>query len=123
MSFNFNGLTASVSIIGGQSLPQPTNGQTVITATAINQASGSTVYTVPAGKIFYCTHCSLASGGNSQMHVLVAATETLFANCPANDTKVLTGGILFLATAAQAITFTWNVSSGSCTLSGYLVDA
>jgi len=116
MSFSFQGLQATVTIVGGQSLPQPTSSQTLITKCIIAGNTGTTIHTVTAGKTFYCTGFVLGGNGAAAAKITVAGTDVIgfFVNATAGEGCVpLSGGILFSATAGQTIVVNWAVGAGT----------
>jgi hypothetical protein len=126
MGFSFNGLSgATVTISGGisASLPAASATQTVIFKSVNNQNNGATVYTVTAGKTFYCLGMVLSSTAtNVAMSASAGATQVGYAVATVGILcrELFTGGIVFTCPASTAITITGaGATSNNCTLWGY----
>jgi len=126
--FIFNGLKASVTISGtvATAYPLASSTQTQVNITWNGAATGATLYTVPASKVFHALSCQLGGTATGNAQIKVAGTLVLIGTILANDTVAIsTPGNLFTATAGQAITL--ETDKGGSTsiggIQGYLVDA
>lgn len=107
---------ANVVLSGGISLPQPTSTQTPVYGSCTTAASGTTVYTVPAGKTFYCTGAMFynAAAALADLNGFKIATGTAIAT-------VFSGGILFKATEGTNIVVTSTAAGNTVGIWGYVV--
>lgn len=122
MSFFFNGAQANVVISGGvqSTLPSLPTGATQITKYLANANTGTTIHTVTAAKTFYCLGATLSCNSAAEMGLSVAGTATISGQVTTASSVVFTGGIIFTATAGQAITLTGiGAAENSGTIWGY----
>jgi len=120
--FIFGGLKAAVTISGsvGVGLPQPTTEQTLVSVTgAFNDEA--TVYTVPAGKIFYCTGFQSHGSTSGNSNLKIDGTAVLYYQS-IDQTVSLGNGILFSAAAGKSIVNNTPGASTTLNLQGYLVS-
>ena len=132
MSFNISATpstTATVTISGTQtvSLPSPSSSQTIITKhlTNISIVAGTpqTLYTVTAGKTFYCLGFSGLNQNSATIgKVLVDGTQVLnfmiggsIGAGGGNSQHVLTGGVLFTAPATKTVQVDSVLNTGAGT--------
>lgn len=96
-----------------------------MTAVAQGVSSGTTVYTVPTGKTFYCQGAIFCAGGAKDLLLKVNGTTVLVAEFETAGPFITTlyGGPLFAATSGQVITIVEAGSGGNNTISlfGYLL--
>lgn len=127
MAFSYSALqTTSVTISGSVSTqtspPVPTDSMTIVSAPFSNAANNATIYTVPAGKTFYCLgiDCgsSLAAVQNIKNDGTTVAT---FLSPTGGLSHLLTGGIIFIAQATKNITITIDAGAAYGTIWGYLL--
>ena len=120
------GVTNSVSITSITSgLTVPSSAQSVITANVGSSASGTTVYTVTAGKTFYCTGILITNMGAGAAELLFKLDGTskfafllpIGTGASGTSSFYLGGGILFTLAATKAITVTGGTFS--CTVTGF----
>lgn len=99
-------VNVSTNVAVTPSLNQPLPSQTVITRFQYLASTGAVIYTVPAGKTFYCTGALLETVvTGADIRIAVAGVDTI--RCLTQGASIpirLSGGILFQATAGQAIT-------------------
>jgi hypothetical protein len=102
-------------------LDQPLASQAVICKCLNSCSNGATVYTVTAGKTFYCTGASVASAANAFVGVNVDGVATIVCEVLGATTALFTGGVVFTAAATKAITFYTNAgaNTGFITVWGY----
>jgi len=104
-SSGLTSITGNVTVQNG--LPTPSATQTLVFAAGINANSGATIYTVTAGKTFYCMGYSISTGFGGIHTISIAATPKFGCLVPANTTSVISStSPIFTATATQAITVT-----------------
>ena len=114
MGVNVNSGTTSVSgsvttTVTGLGLPKPSSTQTLVHAAVFDANAGTTIYTVPAGKRFYCLGFSIDCDEGGYMRLtlngnnLFGGVRTLSAVGVA--TVVRSGGILLTAEAGDVISF------------------
>lgn len=116
----------SVTISGAvtTALPQPGSGQTIVTKYVENANTGTTVHTVTAGKIFYCQGVTLSCNSAADMGITVAGTKVLTGQVTTAQSVTFHGGIIFSATAGQAIAVTGiGAAENSATIWGIEVTA
>lgn len=118
--------SGSSSIVGSvtttQTLPSLPTGATQITKYIANANTGTTIYTVTAGKTFYCFGVTLSCNSATEMGLSVAATQVLSGQVTTAASVVFTGGIVFTATAGQAITISGiGAAENSASIWGYEV--
>jgi hypothetical protein len=99
--------TQTVNLLGGSTnLPTPALGQTLVSVNAGGVSNNTTLYTVPAGKTFYCLGATMAYYGGGAVGVKIGATIKLQSTSGAdgNGSSTGTGGIPFTAAANDVIT-------------------
>jgi hypothetical protein len=114
-------VTISGAVTTSPNLPQPLATQTPVYGTCEAAASGTTVYTVTAGKTFYCTGILISTAGTQNAHILDAGVQKMVCYTTANLPVCVSGGVLFTAAAGHAITITAAAGGNSCTIWGYEV--
>lgn len=102
-------VTGSVDI----NLPAPATGQTLITKYSSGSNDGAAIYTVTAGKTFYCLGVLLGGKSASQTATIkVDGTVVLSVWTLGSYMQLMTGGIVFTAAAGKAITLGWSGAAG-----------
>ena len=110
--------TQNVTVTGAvtQGMTGISSGQTLVTAIADGVADGTTLYTVTAGKTFYCLGCFVATNQNSKLiRLLSNGVLVLWASSPASTgaQQTASGGIVFKANATQTITVTGGTGTAN----------
>ena len=114
-------ITGSVSVTVSGTLPKNSATQTLVNAGCRGAAAAATtLYTVPAGKTFYCLGVVMSSSVACEMYVLDDATEVTVANLQANGTVSYTGGVIFAAAENSVIAVTSNSTGKGCRIWGYI---
>ena len=109
-------ITGTVSANVTQALPAIGTGQTFVRAGNTLQNDGTTIYTVTAGKTFYCLGVWLyGQSANTNISLQVAGTTVLRAAGLAATMPMVSasGGIVFVGTGNQAITVTGGGAGGN----------
>jgi len=118
-------VTISGAVTTTPNLVAPLATQSLVNAVLHQAADGSTIYTVTAGKTFYCLGFSVGCNTASAGSLSVAGTRKIswFLNAVNGEGFCSFGhnGIIFTATAGQAITVTVGAANVDATLWGYEV--
>jgi len=113
----------SSGIASGAVAQIPPNTPIIATAT-INSTSGVTLYTVPAGRTFYCTGAVIvADGGTYEMYIRIDSTDIITVKA-LNATPVnLSGQLIFAADAGEVVKGRMGsgATSGYMTIWGYIL--
>jgi hypothetical protein len=107
-----------------QALAIPATGQTLKQGSVVsNTATGFTVYTVTAGKTFYCTGLSVGCGSTLNGYFVADGANKCIFMLSAQTSMSMGGGILFSASGGSNITVTHNGAGAHCQASvwGYEV--
>ena len=78
----------------------------VIATATVTSATGDTLYTVPAGRKFYCQGASIAFGGPAtdlDVYLRIDSTDVVSTLLKENESTVLNGNPLFLAEAGEVV--------------------
>lgn len=125
MSFNCN--SGSTVVTGGVSteVPLPSSNQTLVNEEFTTDSNYNTVYTVPAGKIFYLMGFSGSAAANSYMHVMQhgGSVQVAWVKILANSAIFCTSPCpIWKYTAAQNVVIK-GTNNTVCNIWGVLVDA
>lgn len=115
-------VTGNVTTTISGNLPSPSGTQTLVRAHISGGSNGSALYTVTAGKTFYCLGLSFDSSTDSSQSLTIDGTATQFPVIVGTvKTKIVfTGGILFSLGATKSITVATNAASSIyCSMWGY----
>jgi len=111
------GLAVSVAPTG---FTKPISSQTIISVAVTTKTSTNTVYTVTAGKTFYCTGVVFGnSGGSSEKISLYNGADTMVvAVCLTNTSVVIQSAtVLFKCVAGTVITVIHGFGGATATVS------
>lgn len=107
---------ANVTISGNIGLPKPTATQTVKTIMFSGKATTNVIYTVTAGKTFYCLGASIGHNGTDGREVGFACDGTqvtkqmVGAVATVGHAPTLSGGVVFTCAATKDITVISNTT-------------
>lgn len=122
MGFQFNGTQANVTLSGSTGLPQINASQTFVSAKLTNAANGSTIYTVTAGKTFYCTGFSPQGGGAGSVHIVSNCNLNPFSPSSTDGAScTMSGNVIAVFSAGTAITITSGAAGNYDMIWGYEV--
>ena len=121
---NTGAVNVTGTVTAAAALPTVGTGQTLVRGSVSAAATGTTVYTVTAGKTFYCTgitYSNSAAGGALASLTINSVAGRFPFNGVVGIGQCLNGGILFSCPATATIVLVHN-SGGSnvnCAVWGY----
>jgi len=101
-------------------LPKAKTTQTLVSVCAVNQNTGTTLYTVTAGKTFYCLGLVMTNTNAAIQRITADGTDVVSGICAINTTYTVSGnGIIFKALAGKNIVINATVNNNYVTMWGY----
>lgn len=104
MSASSTNVTVTGSVSTTAFLPDANTSQTLVMATKQDGNDNDNIYTVTAGKVFYCLGVSIASTNAGRVGIHNDGTLILNTSGAAAWSNTFTGGVLFTVAATKSIT-------------------